>query len=118
LPVKTEPSYQIDATALPPQGFFSPERFTLVLAGQELRSAFWPRSKGQSPTKVVDEDLLHTNPPRQIRLDDQTEDTVSVEGVVRLTTPGHYTLRWDIAYTVAGKTEVIKTDPLEFVCHE
>lgn len=118
LPVKSEPPYQIDATALPPQGFFSPERFTLVLAGRKLRSAFWPRSKDQSTIKVIDDDLLHTDPPRQIRLDDQTDDTVSLEGVVRLTTPGRYTLRWNIAYIVAGKTEVVKTDPLEFVCHE
>jgi hypothetical protein len=118
LPPKPEPHYQIDAAALPPQGFFSPERFTLALGGRKIRSAFWPGAKGQGPAKVVDDDLLHTEPPRQIRLNDQTDDTVSLEGVVRLTAPGRYTLRWDIGYTVAGKPEIVTTDPLEFVSRE
>ncbi|HEY1302411.1 MAG TPA: DUF4062 domain-containing protein [Vicinamibacterales bacterium] len=113
-----QPRYQIDPSVLPPQGFFSPERFTLVLAGRAIKDAFWPRSKDHGPIKALDDDLLHTNPPRQIQLDDQTGDTVSVEGVVRLKTPGCYSLRWCISYTVAGTSRAIKTDPLEFVCNE
>ena len=58
--------YEIDGAALTPQGFFTPERFTLVLAGQALRGASWTNGVGTGMVKTIDADLLNTDPPRQI----------------------------------------------------
>jgi hypothetical protein len=104
--------YEIDGAALPPQGFFTPERFTLVLDGSALRNASWTTGQQVRPP---DADLLDTDPPRQIQLDAGTADAISLQGVVRLLTPGRYALRWRIGFAVSGEIGELTTAPLHFV---
>ncbi len=107
--------YEIDGAALTPQGFFTPERFTLVLAGPERRSSSWTTGVGTGVVKTIDADLLNTDPPRQIHLDAKADDTMSLQGVVRLVAPGRYTLRWRIGVTVSGESATVTTAPLRLV---
>jgi hypothetical protein len=108
-------SYEVEGSALTPQGVFTPERFTLVLARDELRTASWILGPDQGVTKPLDLDLLSTDPPRQVKLDAAGDDTISLLGVVRVTAPGRYALRWKVGFTVAGEASVLTTAPLRLV---
>lgn len=115
LDARSPVSYQVDGAALTPQGMFTPERFTLVLARDALRRASWTAGPGHGAVETLDADLLNTDPPRQVRLDAQADDTMSLQGVVRVAAPGRYTLRWKVGFAVSGTPGVLTTAPLRIV---
>lgn len=110
-----EVRYGIDGAALPPQGFVTPERFTVVLTGSTLKSGSWIAGPNHGVMKFLDGDLLNTDPPRHIQLDSKSDDTISLHGIVRVTLPGRYDVRWLAGFTVAGRAQTLASEPLRLV---
>jgi len=90
----------------------------MVLDGARVRSASWVFGAAREPLPIDEADLLQTDPPRRLRLDSEGDDIAALAGVVRLVTPGRYTLRWRVGYSIAGQPNELVSEPFHLVHDE
>jgi Caspase domain len=101
----------IDASAIPPQGFARENEFKAVVKNNEFQMISWslPSQPGQKFIGRNTENMLDTVPPLKLMLTPK-EEILSFSGALRLLDRGAYKYRLKLAYQLGNANDSIESD--------